>query len=396
MKRLFSVYLFLTMVLLLFYSIPVSAANASARLSSDEVRLIDKAVLVPVIISNNPGIMGFRVSAEYPVDKIEINNVTAGEVTANGSFIHNAGKVNGKVDVVWYSTGQVSSDGSLFVLSVKPKDGFAEGESTQISLSFSQADTFNEKYEDVFFDCQPINIILREQKTQEQETTQMTSTHETTQVTQTENQTPSQDDGRKSPITDEQLIEAVDVALDNLGLKSVDDIDSSTLVIVNENLKTICGSNAYQYNAVEELKNDYKSAVMNVYSKQAQINIEPKELAKFAGEVLSPLGADSFSSLSSDKKAVAVKNMYEKMHSADDSLPDISSVISDDQAADMFDSLVEESTSESKPNNKSNSEDKPFPIIFLIVILSVVIVGIACFIVLRKRKHGKDKINFIQ
>ena len=281
-------------------------------------------------------------------------------------------------------------------MSVKPKDGFAEGESTQISLSFSQADTFNEKYEDVFFDCQPINIILREQKTQEQETTQMTSTHETTQVTQTENQTPSQDDGRKSPITDEQLIEAVDVALDNLGLKSVDDIDSSTLVIVNENLKTICGSNAYQYNAVEELKNDYKSAVMNVYSKQAQINIEPKELAKFAGEVLSPLGADSFSSLSSDKKAVAVKNMYEKMHSADDSLPDISSVISDDQAADMFDSLVEESTSESKPNNKSNSEDKPFPIIFLIVILSVVIVGIACFIVLRKRKHGKDKINFIQ
>ena len=217
----------------------------------------------------------------------------------------------------------------------------------------------------------------------------MTSTHETTQTTQTENQTQSRDDGSKSPITDEQLIEAVDVALDNLGLKSVDDIDSSTLEIVNENLKTICGSNAYQYTIVDELKNDYKSAVMNVYSKQAQVNIEPKTIKTFANDVLSPLGSDNFSELSSTDKSDAVKNMYKKMHSADDSLPDISSVISNDQAADMFDSLVEKTKSESKPNNKNNSENSPFPVAVIIVISSVVIFGIACLIILRKRKARK-------
>ena len=54
------------------------------------------------------GIMGFRITIDYVAELLEITNVTAGNVTVNGSLIHNVGQNEGSIDVIWYSTEQTS------------------------------------------------------------------------------------------------------------------------------------------------------------------------------------------------------------------------------------------------------------------------------------------------
>lgn len=360
-------------VLMLFAnSFPSSAAGTVAHLSAEEVHLNDSTVLVPVNISGNPGIMGFKITIEFPSEKIAITNATAGSVTSNGSFVHNAGKVNGKLDVIWYSSEQTFENGSLFILSIKPTDGFAEGESAEILLSFSQADTFNEKYEDVAFDCQPIKVYRGEQASQ-------AATESVTKAEKTE-----------SSITDEQLIEAVDVALDNSDRKTIDNINSETLVVVNENLRTMGGSAATQYNTVDELQKAYRAAVRNQYFNQAQINIAPETIISIAKEVLEPREVSSFSELSAEDKKCAVDEMYDKMHSADDTLPEISNIIPDDQSADMFDDLLEDSKTDShQDKNKSETTGNLFPVLAIIIAI-VIVGGIICLIVVRRIKTRKD------
>ena len=193
-----------------------------------------------------------------------------------------------------------------------------------------------------------------------------------------------------SSITDEQLIEAVDVALDNSNHKTIGDINSETLDVVNENLRTMVGSAAAQYNNVDELQKDYRAAVRNHYFHQAQINIEPKTIMSFANDILSSKSADSFSDLSETDKKSAVNEMYKKMHSADDTLPEISNIISDDQSAEMFDDLLEDSKTDSyQDKNGSKSADNLFPI-FVIIIAIVIVCGIACAFVVRRMKARKE------
>ena len=69
--------------------------------------------------------------------------------------VHDAGNF----DVLWSSTGNVSSDGTMFIVELKVKDN-APTDKYNISLSYSQADTFNEKWQDVMFDCDEIDIIV--------------------------------------------------------------------------------------------------------------------------------------------------------------------------------------------------------------------------------------------
>lgn len=367
----------LTLIILITNTEPALAAGTVAILSAEDVVLTDNTILVPVNILNNPGIMGFKVSASYPSELIEISSVTAGSVTAKGNFIHNAGKAAGQVDVIWYSTEQSTDDGSLFVLTVKPTDSFIEGESTQITLSFSQADTFNEQYEDVAFDCKQINVSYG--KTEQPST----------------NPNLSQDDSTEVSITDSQLIDAVDAAIDNTEGGSVDHMDTDTLDAVNENLRTIAGPNAPQFNSVEELKKSYNAARMNEYTNQAQINIDPAVIADTLNGVLNSRNVSSFSELSDSDKSEAVAEAYQRMNSEDDTLPDISGLLSDDESASMFDRLLSEVSAENdQVETNSDSDNKNnFPVYIIIIIAFVIVCGVVIVIARQKRNNNTQEIK---
>lgn len=100
------------------------------------------------------GIMGFRLHFDYPADKLRPSAAGKGSITANGTFTDNIGVEEGSFDILWNNTEEVPAEGELAVITAEI---LRAGEPFTVDVSFSQEDTFNEKYEDVVFVCEPVN-----------------------------------------------------------------------------------------------------------------------------------------------------------------------------------------------------------------------------------------------
>ena len=149
-QKLFSVLL--SSVLHFFFVFYVGADTTSS-LSADKINSSDSSIQsITLNLSNNSGIMGFKLHFEYPADCVEIISCEKGLLTKKCNFNDNLGKDAGEFDILWNNTSQVTENGSVAVLKCKVlnKNGF------KIDVSYSQADTFNEAFEDVVLTCSPI------------------------------------------------------------------------------------------------------------------------------------------------------------------------------------------------------------------------------------------------
>lgn len=189
------------------------------------------------------------------------------------------------------------------------------------------------------------------------------------------------------------MIDAVDAAIDNTEGGSVDHMDTDTLDAVNENLRTIAGPNALQFNSVEELKKRYNTAQMNEYKNQAQINIDPTVITDTLNGVLNSRNASSFSELSDSDKSEAVAEAYQRMNNADDTLPDVSGLLTDDESASMFDRLLSiVSAEDDQVETNSDSDNKnSFPVYIIIIIAFVIVCGIIVLFVRKRRNQNNPK-----
>ena len=104
--------------------------------------------------------MGFKITVTYDPEILSFPVVSRGIVTETGMLNDSVGVTpDGTIDIVWTSDSAVEKDGTLFVLSFNVDDVTVAN--TEISLSYSQPDTFDEEYEDVVFDCKKINNVLK-------------------------------------------------------------------------------------------------------------------------------------------------------------------------------------------------------------------------------------------
>lgn len=146
--------------LVVLFAKPESVAAVSeTEVYADAVRLrAGESVKIPVYIKNNAGIMGYLLTAEYDPEKVEINDISTGPCFANGLFEHNLSlQQKGRVDILWSNTQEVKEDGILLYFKIRAKEDIGEAK-TQIRLTDSEEDTFNEKYENVSWNCAPIEI----------------------------------------------------------------------------------------------------------------------------------------------------------------------------------------------------------------------------------------------
>lgn len=128
---------------------PISASQAST-------------ISIPVVISDNPGIMGYRITVTYDPNIFTTPLANRGDLTQNGSFnttIDGAEYAPGSFDVLWNTDANVTGDGSLFIISLNVVNSVMPS-STAINLSYSQSDTFNEQYQGVLLNCKEIVINL--------------------------------------------------------------------------------------------------------------------------------------------------------------------------------------------------------------------------------------------
>lgn len=161
MKRLKRIFVLLLAGTILLNHVYTTAAyaeesNLVAAVVDGIEFLDDSSYLIPLCLTQNTGIMGFRIRLECIDDNVRIYSVSRGSVTADGVFDSNV-QVDGSqvVDILWNNVENVEKDGSLMYIGVTVLE---PNEQIRLNVSFEQADTFNEKYEDVILQCREISF----------------------------------------------------------------------------------------------------------------------------------------------------------------------------------------------------------------------------------------------
>lgn len=121
---------------------------------------VGDTVIIPIRIFNNQGLMGFGITLNYDPNVLMPLTITRGTATVTGMFDSTLGAGNsGNIKVIWNNSENMSINGILMEVTFSVKIGALIGESA-LNLSFSQEDTFNEDWDDVFLNCQSTTITI--------------------------------------------------------------------------------------------------------------------------------------------------------------------------------------------------------------------------------------------
>ena len=137
-----------------------SYAVSSATIYGEDVNVLNgQQIEMPIYISNNPGLMGFSLQIGYDPDFLTPLSVEKGEVTNTGNFNDSieTSKTN-RFDIFWSGSENVSDNGvvaKVYFLAKQPVS------STQITINYSQDDTFDENWSDVILNCQNATISIQ-------------------------------------------------------------------------------------------------------------------------------------------------------------------------------------------------------------------------------------------
>lgn len=149
------------LITILMAAIPWTGVFAASNpvIYSDEITAgKDAEIKIPVYIKENPGIMGFRITAEYDDKKMTVMDISSGELTENGILSNSLkpGSEESSFDVLWSSSENAKGDGTLFYIYAGTTSKF-KGEA-EIKLSYAKEDTFNEDFKPVKLKCKTIKI----------------------------------------------------------------------------------------------------------------------------------------------------------------------------------------------------------------------------------------------
>lgn len=138
-------------------------AIESMKISSESdcfVATPGDSISIPLYIKNNSGIMGFKIGVNYPSNVLSTPSAKKTGILKNGNFVDSiCESTSGFFEVLWSGTSDISSDGELFVLNFIVSEFAVSGE-YNISFTYSQDDTFNEKWEDVSLVFNDVVIVI--------------------------------------------------------------------------------------------------------------------------------------------------------------------------------------------------------------------------------------------
>lgn len=138
---------------------PSSTSEIADVYADDVTAKYGNEITIPIYIDNNHGLMGYRLDFKYDTSVLQPISTTCGtDFSKNGQFNDSIGVKGGEFKVLWNNVDEKLSNGIL--LNLKFKVLTEEKVDTVISMTYSQPDTFNEKYEDVVFNCKDINVSL--------------------------------------------------------------------------------------------------------------------------------------------------------------------------------------------------------------------------------------------
>lgn len=363
------------------------AKNANT-VSSDNVNTKQgESFTIPIRLENNKGIMGFKITVEYPNEKLTLTDVSSGSVTNGGLFnttVMSYAAVNGSFDVVWSDVQNFTNDGTLFMLTFSVSE-IADDCICKIELSYSQDDTFNEDWEDVKLNCKSVSVRIGEPK-------------ETLSPEKTEQTTEKNEDKKKVQVSDDYLISSVKSVLTSFGVADIEKVKDEqkpiVLEFVNNKLKSY-DVNVITFSSFEELKAAYNIAVKNQAEKLVNDSVDSNIVIDKADEVLNEFGADSFKDVPADKKEDAVDKMLNSLSENNAEVHGFNDVTNSDDAAEVLDSIVENAIEQEnsgipvqQEDNADTEDDGTLKIIIFVIIAVIVVVVVIVMLMINKKKRG--------
>ena len=330
----------------------------------------DETVLIPVNIKDNSGIMGFKITVEYPSDIIEIISVSRGSITSSGNFNTNLGTSADVFDVLWNNVEDITDDGTLFVIAATAKKQIKD--ETIIRISFSQPDTFNESWEDVQLKCENIIILPFTAETQ------ITESEKTT-TSATDSQAPT------NKVDNSQIIDAVKLTLIQEGISIFSAIvdEEAFLSAFEKNFGILTGNINSGIDSMDELQSAYKDAYKDKFVSETTGNLDATDIQNAVESALKDIGKTNIEDLSNEEKQIFVSKVENNLREKYDELPSISQDIDLEAAVEIIEDITEKND-EQTDDNDSNKKNT-VKIVIIAVVLIVVIAAII-IILLKKKK----------
>lgn len=375
-KRIFQTAVLVLVAVFLFASSAVAADNALVY--ADKIGTKPNSIFfVPVNIKGNPGLMGFKLTVSYDKEVLSLPVVTRGTVTQGGMLNDSIGITDeGTFDVVWTNDSAVANDGTLLVLSFNVDD--TDVKNTTLKLSYSQADTFDESYNDVVFDCKDIEISF--------------GGEDTSNVYAGEIKEPNYSD----------IIVSVDAALKELNFGSVNEIDpdlaDKLLESANNTLNLMTGKENH-FADVDSLVNGYKGAVAKDFINTSLDAVDPDVIKSAVANALEQVGAESFEKIPEDKKQAFVQTVENALKNQAVDIDSISDTLSVDEAIGTIAELDGENAEQIAQGEKVPLKEPKNSTVIIIAAVSaglIVIIAVAVIAVLhkkRKLRNNEEAIN---
>lgn len=333
-------------------AIPASAANAEVY--ADPIGASSEMVSVPLFIRDNPGLMGFKLIVKYDGGVLQPQTVTRGTVTQSGMMNDSIGtSQDGTLLIVWSDTDAVKADGTLAVLTFKA----SKQTDTTLTVSYSQADTFDGDFNDVTLDCKPVEIRFGSEAT-------------------TTMPVAKQPDHR-------DIIAAVD------SVKNKTDVSA-----VNKAIARLTGTEDL-YAKPEEVQSAYSAAVADNFVETALLAVDGETIDAVIQSALWEVGAKTVDTVPPDKQAAFIASVETALREEASDVPRISDAMTVEEAVQAIEMLQQKNEESAKegihvPQPKDKQSGKPW--ILFGVCVAIVIAGAFCAIlVYRGRKMKGDK-----
>lgn len=336
--------------------------------------------------------MGFKITVTYDSAILGSPKVTKGDITENGMMNDSIGVTpEGKFDVVWSGTQNSVGDGTLFVMSFTA----LKAEDTQIKLSCSQPDTFNESWEDVELKCSDIavvfsngnNELITEIASESESEADQTSDATASELTSSSANKPSS----------EEIKNAVDIVLDETDKGHIDEIpeEEKTDFVdrTNEVLGQLTGNDEKFFENAEDIREAYNGAVADEFVEDTKDAVDSDKIDSAITDSLTSVGAESIEQIPEEKKGEFVQKVENNIAQYAPDVDAVSDKLTEDEAVEAIKQLQSENaeaatqgTKLPEPQGKNNTA----VVISVAVAILIAAVVVTFTVVYIKRKKNKE------
>lgn len=282
--------------------LPFFVSAVQTKIYGENVIAKEGKVSFDIAVQGNSGVMGFRISLSYDQNIFSSPTVKKGSFLNSGSFETSAGTgKEGSLDVIYAGTKAVTSDGTLF--SVTMEYTADQVLSSSISVSFSQSDTFNEQYTDVSFLCEPVTVSFPADEVK-------------TEVAQT-----SKSDTAVIQNYDQDILSVVQDALDSFGVRKIEDVPQEQQ---DEFMARVKEDSEYvlSFETIEQIEDGFALSVQNdIHDSLSTKDIE-EDFDSVVRKALDEFGAQNVEDIPSEKRQAFIQEVIEGVAAFDEELAD--------------------------------------------------------------------------